>query len=154
VIYSLLYDQQRQLRRCGHLGRELGETSISQLKEVLGLDNAGFQQSCHHDSRIVAAKQWNLGISVKGQPKEIMTKLFNIMNCREVLWKKAGPYCFRCRKVLQPGKSQLNEAGSPPNENGREMKFEIQLYRIAKEDYLIDCQVRPASYWQRSIHCP
>ena len=152
-MYHILHDQQRQIPQTGYLGGELGEVSRAQLTGRLGPASFGGQhsnqQDMGHQRRVLAQKQWNLGVHVQGLPQEIISKLFNVLRCRSVVWKKIGPYCVRCRKVLHPdgsmdaGDMVDDEAASPDSTKAEEMviKFELQLYRIRNEEYIIDCQV-------------
>lgn len=152
VMYHLLYDQQRQIPQAGYLGGELGEVSTAQLTGRWGTGTFGGQQPAQqeagHQRRVLAQKQWNLGVQIQGLPQDIMGRIFNVLRSKNVAWKKIGPYCMRCRKVLNgentADANDMAEDETEPAEalKAEEMviKFEVQLYRVRNEEYVVDCQ--------------
>jgi len=149
-MYHLLYDQQKQVPQTGYLGGELGEASTAQL--TCGWGSSAFgtqhprQQESSHQRRLLAQKQWNLGVHVCGIPQDIASRLFEVLRRHNVIWKKIGPYCFKCCKVIQPEAdgADMNEDSEIENSKTDHsiIKFEIQIYKVRNEEYIIDCQVR------------
>lgn len=149
VMYHLLLDQQRQIPQAGYLGGELGEASAAQLTGRF-LQRQGSQTS--HQRRVLAQRQWNLGTHVQGLPKLIMEKLYSVLRAKSVAWKKLAAFCLKCRKALPASESTSSGEGvymtedddSHPEESKNKeqiIKFEIQLYRVRNEEYIVDCQV-------------
>eukprot|EP00210_Caulerpa_lentillifera_P000745 g721.t1 len=150
VMYHLLLDQQRQIPQVGYLGGELGEASAAQLTGGrFHLQRQGSQSS--HQRRVLAQRQWNLGTHVQGLPKLIMDRLYSILRSKSVDWKKITAFCLKCRKVLPSPETSSSGEGVYMTEDDSSLqddsktkeqviKFEIQIYRVRNEEYIIDCQ--------------
>lgn len=129
------------------MGGELGEASTAQLTGRWGIGQYGHQSDPESglQRRLLAQKQWNLGVYLQGFPQDAMAKLYSVLRSKNVQWKKLGPYCLRCRKVLAPESClepvDMTEDETKPEE--QVIKFEVQLYRIRNKEYTLDCQVSP-----------
>mmetsp|Transcript_2344 Transcript_2344/g.7017 ORF Transcript_2344/g.7017 Transcript_2344/m.7017 type:complete len:506 (-) Transcript_2344:768-2285(-) len=152
VAYYLLLDSRRRAAGSGsYLRAELSGECEALLQNPLGLSVEG--QASMPQQRLVAERRWRLGGQSRGHPSAIIAELLRALRASQVMWKKAAPYNFRCRKVVQlPGKvASIEEAvaemetggdqvDGAPTTRERLLKFEVQMYRLREGEYVVDFQ--------------
>ncbi|XP_024543504.1 SNF1-related protein kinase catalytic subunit alpha KIN10 [Selaginella moellendorffii] len=113
--------------------------------------------------RLQAERRWALGLQSRAHPREIMNEVLKVLQELDVSWKKLGHYNVKCRWTFAPpSKAPCSLPGSPMIseplheriavaaataaadivEQGRRnlVKFELQLYKMHEEKYLLDLQ--------------
>ncbi|KAI3704739.1 hypothetical protein L1987_74966 [Smallanthus sonchifolius] len=101
-------------------------------------------------------RKWALGLQYRSHPREILTEVLKALQSLNVCWKKIGHYNMKCR--WDPSHKEV-----PINNNGMQsshyfgdestiahaditstspnvVKFELQIYKIREEKYLLDLQ--------------
>ncbi|XP_024524195.1 SNF1-related protein kinase catalytic subunit alpha KIN10 [Selaginella moellendorffii] len=112
-------------------------------------------------SRFTAERRWALGLQSRASPRDIMNEVLKVLQDMEVLWKKNGNYNVKCRwnspaPCSREAVGSPMVPGSPIHDNGLEklveqqqqqhkigsslVKFELQLYKVREEKYLLDLQ--------------
>eukprot|EP00271_Cylindrocystis_brebissonii_P002744 TRINITY_DN13544_c0_g1_i1.p1 TRINITY_DN13544_c0_g1~~TRINITY_DN13544_c0_g1_i1.p1 ORF type:complete len:540 (+),score=102.80 TRINITY_DN13544_c0_g1_i1:1027-2646(+) len=110
--------------------------------------------------RVVADRKWALGLQSRAHPSEIMGEVFGALKELDVGWKKSGLYSVKCRWEA-PGSRDIPSSASgnfhdgaggagPDGQRTRlgvedestahTIKFELQLYKMREEKYLLDLQ--------------
>lgn len=112
--------------------------------------------------RVVADRKWALGLQSRAHPTEIMDEVFRALKELDVSWKKMGLYNIRCLWSAPPDGNSQNSSGDASMQSGnpghgiedgveniggcvvndekRTVKFELQLYKMREEKYLLDMQ--------------
>ena len=117
--------------------------------------------------RLVAEQRWMLGSTTTMAPAEVMSEIFRVLREMNIQWKKLGPYNLKCLcKIaaaaaasnagvdvnigggdheMDTGEGEGGGDGEGPwgaPEQGKEMqvKFEIQVYKMKDDRYMIDFQ--------------
>eukprot|EP00850_Spirogloea_muscicola_P000258 SM000001S04660 [mRNA] locus=s1:1508596:1511928:- [translate_table: standard] len=115
--------------------------------------------------RVMADRKWGLGLQSRAHPMEIMAEVYRALQELEIIWKKLGLYNLKCRwspaaaargrhhhhHHHHVGGSRGSGGGdahmftSMPghgaeDEDKRTIKFEIQLYKLREEKYMLDLQ--------------
>jgi len=102
-----------------------------------------------NQQRVVAGRQWGLGVNIRvHHPSETMTEVYRVLGAFGMRWKKLGPYCLKVRAALLPRRSgdggggdvMAMDTGDGGGGNAQVVKFELQLYRIRDDKYLLDIQ--------------
>ncbi|XP_022144438.1 SNF1-related protein kinase catalytic subunit alpha KIN10-like [Momordica charantia] len=87
--------------------------------------------------------KWALGLQAKANPRDIMIKVLKVLQELNVCWKKIGDYNMKC-KLTQETPSHFQPTIMPTHglvtilQNV--VKFEVQLYKMQEEKYLLDLQ--------------
>nr|XP_043640021.1 SNF1-related protein kinase catalytic subunit alpha KIN10-like [Erigeron canadensis] len=154
VAYYLLFDNQSRVAG-GYLGAELSESV-----EGMHVDNVPDQETTNRFSRdtslrpnLPGERKWNIGMQIPANPREIMTRVLEVLRDLNVNWKKIGLYNIKCRWVYSIPQSEpitshqlyenhyMNSAIVPNNILSQSVvKFEIQLYKTPEDSYLVDVQ--------------
>eukprot|EP00245_Coleochaete_scutata_P001531 TRINITY_DN11908_c0_g1_i1.p1 TRINITY_DN11908_c0_g1~~TRINITY_DN11908_c0_g1_i1.p1 ORF type:complete len:559 (+),score=106.05 TRINITY_DN11908_c0_g1_i1:66-1679(+) len=117
--------------------------------------------------RVIADRKWGLGLQVsRAHPADIMREALRALAEVGIKWKKTGLYNIKCRWVAPPppsasvhsdglhdspmassshhgGASGINsstENSSGGAREGSSIKFELQLYKMREERYVLDVQ--------------
>ncbi|GFZ03556.1 SNF1 kinase homolog 11 [Actinidia rufa] len=158
VAYYLLFDS-RSVVSSGYLGAEFKE-SMEYGSTGMHLDNAlnlAVGQHLFQDSglrpQLATERKWILGLQSPAHPREIMKQVLLALQELNVRWKKIGHYNIKCRwfhdvqnpeAINHPHKSHYitDESAIVHNDYRAQsiVKFEMQLYKTRKEDYLLDLQ--------------
>eukprot|EP00803_Ostreobium_quekettii_P005684 evm.model.scf_712.1 EVM.evm.TU.scf_712.1 scf_712:16665-29541(+) len=160
VMYHLLLDHSRQIPNSGYLGGELSEASAAQLTGMFlpttppQPRSTSLTQHQHQETtpqhRLLAQRRWRLGANLRGVCSAAMARLYSTLQANAVMWKKIGPYCLRCRKVVPAsggGGASMIEEDCSKDDRGtcgkpaeHELKFEVQLYKVRDQEYVLDFQ--------------
>jgi len=136
VAYYLILDNRRQAA-LGYLGAEFEEAAAlggdaaalaGTSAGPMGARRPSAVAAALQAQRIVAAHTWALGCATRAHPSDAMAEVYRVLALLGCSWKKTGPYNV---KVC---------AGAPYGEPGGGLKFEVQLYRLKEERYLVDVQ--------------
>ncbi|PSS07943.1 SNF1-related protein kinase catalytic subunit alpha like [Actinidia chinensis var. chinensis] len=158
VAYYLLFDS-RSVVSSGYLGAEFQE-SMEYGSTGMHLDNAlnlAVGQHLFQDSglrpQLATERKWILGLQSPAHPREIMKQVLLALQELNVRWKKIGHYNIKCRwfhdfqnpeAINHPLKNHYitDESAIVHNDYRAQsiVKFEMQLYKTRKEDYLLDLQ--------------
>ncbi|EFJ16445.1 hypothetical protein SELMODRAFT_234034 [Selaginella moellendorffii] len=140
VTYYLMLDNRK---RTGGNGNELSEVQVSRSRV-----KSGYHQACCWN--IGSERRWALGLQSRAHPREIMNEVLKVLQELDVSWKKLGHYNVKCRWTFAPpSKAPCSLPGSPMISEplheriaGRRnlVKFELQLYKMHEEKYLLDLQ--------------
>ena len=115
--------------------------------------------------RLVAEQRWMLGSTTTMAPAEVMAEIFRVLRDMNVQWKKLGPYNLKCLcKIAAAAASSAGvdvnigggyhemdtgdgdgggDGGGPggaPERKEMQVKFEIQVYKMKDDRYMIDFQ--------------
>lgn len=115
--------------------------------------------------RLVAEQRWMLGSTTTMAPAEVMAEIFRVLREMNVQWKKLGPYNLKCLcKIAAAAASSAGvdvnigggdhemdtgegdgggDGGGPggaPERKEMQVKFEIQVYKMKDDRYMIDFQ--------------
>ena len=117
--------------------------------------------------RLVDEQRWLLGRPTRMAPAEVMAEIFRVLRAMNVSWKKLGPYNLKCLYKLAAvaiergssldvgGGDEAMDDDTSNNENNPgvtqgtgtnsttkdvRVKFEIQVYKMKDERYMIDFQ--------------
>ncbi|XP_050946761.1 SNF1-related protein kinase catalytic subunit alpha KIN10-like isoform X6 [Cucumis melo] len=92
--------------------------------------------------------KWALGLQAKAHPRDIMMKVLKVLQELNVYWKKIGDYNMKC--MLTSDTSTHHQQYMPNHSIRLEVnhltilqnvvKFEVQLYKVQEERYLLDLQ--------------
>ncbi|GJR09758.1 SNF1-related protein kinase catalytic subunit alpha KIN10-like protein [Tanacetum coccineum] len=150
VAYYLLFDNQSRVSG-GYLGAELSEPLEGDLANM-HLDNIPnkFTRDTSFKTNLPSERKWNVGLQIPANPRDIMTRVLEVLRDLNVCWKKIGLYNIKCRWVYscQPITSDhlcenhyMDSAITPNNVQSQSIvKFEIQLYKTPEDSYLVDVQ--------------
>lgn len=155
VAYYLMFDNQSRVAG-GYLGGELAENLEGDLA-TMHLDNVVNKFTRNNSLRpnLLGERKWQVGMQIPAHPREIMTRVLEILRDLNVCWKKIGLYNIKCRWVSNIPHEQLYDnhfidsdiiITSPNNNNNNDnrsqnvVKFEIQLYKTPEDSYLVDIQ--------------
>ncbi|XP_071692526.1 SNF1-related protein kinase catalytic subunit alpha KIN10-like isoform X2 [Rutidosis leptorrhynchoides] len=104
VAYYLLFDNQSRMAG-GYLGAELSETSEGD-SATMNLDNMPDRKTTHRLTRdtsmrlnLPGEKKWQVGMQIPANPRDIMTRVLQLLRDLNVCWKKIGVYNIKCRWV-------------------------------------------------------
>ncbi|KAD4385343.1 hypothetical protein R6Q59_010393 [Mikania micrantha] len=155
VAYYLLFDNQTRVVG-GYLGAEISESLEGGLV-TMHLDNvpdrshmSKFTRDSSFRSNFAGERNWKVGMQILANPREIMTRVLEVLRGLNVCWKKIGLYNVKCRWVsnAEPTAAHhlyenhyINSAITPNNiQSQNVVKFEIQLYKTPEDSYLVDVQ--------------
>ncbi|KVH99224.1 Kinase associated domain 1 (KA1) [Cynara cardunculus var. scolymus] len=158
VAYYLLFDNQSRVAG-GYLGSERSESLEGDLA-TMHLDNVQDRATMNSFARDTALRpslpgerKWNIGMQIPANPREIMTRVLEVLRDLKVCWKKIGLYNIKCRWVSsiphpdsvathQLYENHYNNSAITPNNirSQNVVKFEIQLYKTPEDSYLVDVQ--------------
>lgn len=123
VAYYLILDNRRQVAS-GYLGAEFDEAA-EPVAPALAAPQARRPST---SARVAAAgTAWSLGLPTRLHPADAMAQVVRALAAAGCVWKKLGAYALRCRAGPEPA------PGDPPG-----LKFEVQLYRVREEKYVLD----------------
>ncbi|CAI9283994.1 unnamed protein product [Lactuca saligna] len=142
VAYYLLFDNQSRVAG-GYLGAELAENLEGDLA-TMHLDNIPDRATMNRFARnnsvrpnLPGERKWQVGMQIPANPREIMTRVLEILRDLNVCWKKIGLYNIKCRWLSSiTHENHYITSGITPNV----VKFEIQLYKTPEDSYLVDIQ--------------
>nr|KAJ0207850.1 hypothetical protein LSAT_V11C500236580 [Lactuca sativa] len=143
VAYYLLFDNQSRVAG-GYLGAELAENLEGDLA-TMHLDNIPdratmnnrFARNNSVRPNLPGERKWQVGMQIPANPREIMTRVLEILRDLNVCWKKIGLYNIKCRWLSSiTHENHYITSGITPNV----VKFEIQLYKTPEDSYLVDIQ--------------
>lgn len=138
VAYYLILDNKRAVAS-GYLGAEFDEAADGcgsggggGLGGASSAPGAAALAAPHRRpsfaQRVSAAgTAWSLGLPTRLHPADTMGELMRALAALGCAWKKLGPYCLKCR-----------HGGGPDGAAAGCVKFEVQLYRVRDERYLLD----------------
>ncbi|KAH7279953.1 hypothetical protein KP509_37G045000 [Ceratopteris richardii] len=153
VAYYLIFDNSHHISN-GYLGANLTEAMTdyepeTQTKAV----NLSMHDKGSPTAYMQTERKWSLGLQSRAHPRMIMVEVLKALQELEVTWKKIGHYNIRCRWLPPPplgkeGDSLYMEgcsASTDDMDHGvrdeyKSVKFEIQLYKMAEDKYLLDIQ--------------
>eukprot|EP00232_Nephroselmis_pyriformis_P004979 CAMPEP_0182903420 /NCGR_PEP_ID=MMETSP0034_2-20130328/31260_1 /TAXON_ID=156128 /ORGANISM="Nephroselmis pyriformis, Strain CCMP717" /LENGTH=515 /DNA_ID=CAMNT_0025038291 /DNA_START=214 /DNA_END=1761 /DNA_ORIENTATION=+ len=152
VAYYLMVDNRRRVSS-GYLNAELSEAEVgSTATEMVPSIQGGFEirrpsfaGAAMMQQRLVAQRRWGLGIHSRKHPSEIMAETLRALQALMVAWKQNGAYNLKCRYVfskraIAPELAAAGSANSILEAGGKVLKFELQLYKMRDEKYLLDLQ--------------
>jgi 5'-AMP-activated protein kinase catalytic alpha subunit len=110
--------------------------------------------------RLTAEQRWMLGSTTTMAPPAVMTEIFRVLTAMGVAWKKLGPYNLKCLYKMdksngggggggEDAEMDTGEAPKTPERVGKggdaaeaatRVKFEIQVYKMRDERYMVDFQ--------------
>ncbi|KAJ1914330.1 Protein kinase [Tieghemiomyces parasiticus] len=110
--------------------------------------------------------RWHFGIRSRNPPREIMDEIYKTLRSLGIQWKPFNAWHVRCRFVYPARSSEGKEgaiemagpglATSPRRSTyleGLVVKFDMQLYKIDSQNYLVDFRYVPAmSQAQAFLH--
>ncbi|KGN50804.2 SNF1-related protein kinase catalytic subunit alpha KIN10-like isoform X2 [Cucumis sativus] len=149
VTYYLLLGNQFPISN-GYLGAEIQEsTEPKHMKNPI----VGPKIPIMHNQAVAVTPQipnngkWALGLQAKAHPRDIMMKVLKVLQELNVCWKKIGDYNMKCKLTSDtsthhqhmPNHSimlEVNHLSILQNV----VKFEVQLYKVQEERYLLDLQ--------------
>lgn len=106
VTYFLLLDNQTQGDKKNYLQMELSETSAARLQYPSGMMSSGRDgrgKAPVQTQRLVAERHWRLGVKLSStNPRNIVQELQVALNAESVLWKRIGPFNYKCKAVMTP----------------------------------------------------
>lgn len=146
VAYYLILDNRRQVAS-GYLGADFDEATAAVAMHdgnhtagPMGARRPSAVAAAMMQQRIVAQQTWALGLQTRLHPSETMVELLRVLALYGITWKKAGPYNIKARMEL-PAPSGPTAPPLPPGATEpRVLKFELQLYRMKEERYILDMQ--------------
>eukprot|EP01026_Neomeris_dumetosa_P049397 TRINITY_DN4301_c0_g2_i1.p4 TRINITY_DN4301_c0_g2~~TRINITY_DN4301_c0_g2_i1.p4 ORF type:complete len:237 (-),score=33.85 TRINITY_DN4301_c0_g2_i1:340-1050(-) len=142
VAYWLLHDSRRnKVTEGGYLSSDMPD--LQHPEGMMLTQQQGHRHARGHHQRLIAERRWRLGTCVRGHPSVIMADIYAILRKLGILWKKLAPYNLKCLKMVElmpqsgeDSKMVVDEV----DQNVKEIKFEIQLYKYRDEEYMIDLQ--------------
>ena len=110
--------------------------------------------------RLTAEQRWMLGSTTTMAPPAVMAEIFRVLTAMGVAWKKLGPYNLKCLYKMdksngggggggEDAEMDTGEAPKTPERVGKggdaaeaatQVKFEIQVYKMRDERYMVDFQ--------------
>tara|TARA_B100000401_G_scaffold238158_1_gene161469 strand:+ start:114 stop:1937 length:1824 start_codon:yes stop_codon:yes gene_type:complete len=117
--------------------------------------------------RLVAEQRWMLGSTTTMAPAEVMSEIFRVLREMNIQWKKLGPYNLKCLCKIAAAAAASNAGvdvnigggdhemdtgegegggdgegpgGAPEQRKEMQVKFEIQVYKMKDDRYMIDFQ--------------
>ncbi|KAI5648216.1 hypothetical protein M9H77_34221 [Catharanthus roseus] len=160
VAYYLLFDN-RSLVSSGYLGGEFQETveacSPGFYPEVdlnLAVGHS-FPQDTSLRPHTPRERNWIVGLQTTAQPRHIMNQVLGVLQELNVRWKKIGHYNMKClwlhtvRGSDSLGTNHVNDLNYLANDTTMTanaiqpqitVKFEMQLYKVHDDKYLLDLQ--------------
>ncbi|KAJ1915807.1 Protein kinase [Mycoemilia scoparia] len=87
--------------------------------------------------------RWHFGIRSRSPPQDVMAEVFRALKQIGMEWKVFDPYHIRTRYVYPP-----TQPGFP----GREIKIDLQLYRLDSKNYLVDFKMVPNNKTSRLVY--
>ncbi|XP_038892877.1 SNF1-related protein kinase catalytic subunit alpha KIN10-like isoform X1 [Benincasa hispida] len=150
VTYYLLLGDRFPISS-GYLGAEIQEsTEPKQMNPIVGA-LPSFERM--HNQVVAVAPQipnngkWALGLQAKAHPRDIMMKVLKVLQELNVCWKKIGEYNMKCKLTSDT----ITHHQDMPNHSimlkvnhvtifQNVVKFEVQLYKVQEERYLLDLQ--------------
>ncbi|KAJ1981596.1 Protein kinase [Dimargaris xerosporica] len=109
--------------------------------------------------------RWHFGIRSRNPPREIMDEIFKTLQSLGIQWKPFDAWHVRCRYIY-PDQAQQQQkpmatpaAHHPPGRGehgsgyrpGLVVKFDMQLYKIDSQNYLVDFKYVPPTYASQAI---
>lgn len=166
VAYYLILDNRRQIAS-GYLGADFEEGAPVQAEGAvpqagpMGARRPSAAAAAMMQQRIVAHQTWTLGLQTRLHPSETVVELLRVLALYGISWKKGGPYNIKARMEL-PAPTGASAPPPPTPEAASEprvIKFELQLYRVKEERYILDIQriearARPQAPCVRSPRVP
>eukprot|EP01025_Chloroclados_australasicus_P055574 TRINITY_DN6767_c0_g1_i2.p1 TRINITY_DN6767_c0_g1~~TRINITY_DN6767_c0_g1_i2.p1 ORF type:complete len:543 (-),score=52.84 TRINITY_DN6767_c0_g1_i2:499-1986(-) len=144
VAYWLLYDSRRsKVTESGYLSSDMPDL---QHPEGMMLTQQPGHRGHHtrgHHQRLIAERRWRLGTCIRGHPSVIMADIYNVLRKLGIMWKKLAPYNLKCLKMVELHPSESEDSKMLENDGQqqtKEIKFEVQLYKYREEEYLLDLQ--------------
>ncbi|KAL3513137.1 hypothetical protein ACH5RR_025854 [Cinchona calisaya] len=160
VAYYLLFDN-RSLVSSGYLGAEFQESmeasSPGFYPDVdlhLSIGHS-FPQDTSWRPHLGREKNWLVGLQTAAQPRVLMNQVLGVLQELNVRWKKIGHYNMKClwnHAFEDSGSLATNHvndhfylaneatANSYTLQPRAVLKFEMQLYKVGDERYLLDLQ--------------
>ncbi|CAK9326826.1 unnamed protein product [Citrullus colocynthis] len=135
----------------GYLGAEFQESMEPKHMNPIVGTLPSFEHM--HNQAVAVAPQipnngkWALGLQARAHPRDIMMKVLKVLQELNVCWKKIGDYNMKCKLTSHttthhqdmPNHSitwEVNHVTIFQNV----VKFELQLYKVQEERYLLDLQ--------------
>ncbi|XP_027123585.1 SNF1-related protein kinase catalytic subunit alpha KIN10-like [Coffea eugenioides] len=151
VAYYLLFDN-RSPASSGYLGAEFQESMEACSPGIFPeLDlHLSIGHGFPHMGR---EKNWLVGLQTAAQPRALMTQVLGALQELKVRWKKIGHYNMKClwnhafwdneslaTNHINDHVYHANEANANTLQPQAILKFEMQLYKVRDEKYLLDLQ--------------
>lgn len=161
VAYYLILDNRRKAAkevsglsegvvhsRSGYMGAETGGEELQQGAMGQGQMDTGQQgfmrgaQTGQIQQRMIAERHWALGVHTRRLPADIMAEVFRALQVLGIGWKRHAPYNIKCRYVSSVPQitSVGSDASAPGSRSEIIVKFEVQVYRVKEEKYMVDVQ--------------
>jgi len=142
VAYYLILDNRRKLYTgleeealgVGSHNMDIGQHGPQQMVPQQGQQMVGRTSMAIMQQRMVAERNWLLGLHTRQAPADIMAETFRALQSLGIGWKRIQPYNIKCRKVAVVG------AGGAAGGGNIVVKFELQVYRVKEERYMLDIQ--------------
>ncbi|XP_023007674.1 SNF1-related protein kinase catalytic subunit alpha KIN10-like isoform X1 [Cucurbita maxima] len=141
----------------GYLGAEAQESMEPNHKRPVAATLPSFERMNDEvvgiTPQIPADGKWALGLQAKANPRDIMIKVLKVLQELNVCWKKIGDYSMKCKLTTDtPTHHQPLPANFAFNKHSillelnnvtilqNVVKFELQLYKMPEEKYVVDLQ--------------
>ncbi|KAF5807253.1 putative protein kinase CAMK-AMPK family [Helianthus annuus] len=158
VAYYLMFDNQTRVVG-GYLGAEISESlegdlatmHLDRVSERAQMGKLTWENSLR--ANMPGERKWQVGMQIPANPREIMTRVLEVLRDLNVCWKKTGLYNIKCRWASSIPNTEpitahqlyenhyVNSAITTNDIRSQNVvKFEIQLYKTPEDSYLFDVQ--------------